>query len=454
MPAGVLAVIIDRYARRMNADLHRLLPADADERQALVDEAHARPPVPVGIPSVLTCIVALQDSAGAAERAHLARLEEAGVVAEEPGFVRASLGAATLQWERHTEFSRYSIVQPVRQSALLGADRPSLGAAVPLPPDWVRAIPGRTVVALQLCVLASEGQNDATAVALARAFLGSQRIAASRLAGGSARLFADFRVRPDGFMRALVLCEAMDEDAAGRLAAQIAELEIYRVMALRAFQPARTLSAALARNESGLAAISRAIQDGANEDMALLDDLMRVATEVETLIAQHTVRFAASNAYHGIVRQRMAELEETPIEGCVPAFVFLRRRLVPAMATVEAAALRLAGLSERTSRSSALLRTRVDIRNEAQSQDLLRSLTRGQRLQVRLQTTVEGLSVAAISYYVVGLIGFGAKSLSVAGVLPVSPEIAMGASIPVVLLAVWWVVKRARRMLHEEAGVD
>ncbi len=432
----------------------RLLPEDAPERQALVGEAHARPPVPVSLPSVLTCIVTLHDGDAAAERAHLGRLDEAGIAAEEPGFLRATLGAALLQWERHTEFSRYTAVQPVRQSALLGADLPALQGAIPLPPDWLRALPGRTVVALQLCLLVSEGHGDATAVALAKAFLGTPRITASRIAGGSARLFADFRVRADGFMRALVLCEAMDADTAGRLAAQVTELEIYRVMAMRAFQPARTLSAALARNEAALAAISRAIQDGANEDMALLDDLMRVATEIETLIAQHTVRFAASNAYHGIVLQRMAELDEAPIDGCVPAFAFLRRRLVPAMATVEAAALRLAGLSERTSRGSALLRTRVDIRNEAQSQDLLRSLTRGQRLQVRLQATVEGLSVAAISYYVVGLIGFAAKSLSATAMWPVSPEVAMGASIPVVLLSVWWVIKRARRMLHQEAGVD
>jgi uncharacterized membrane-anchored protein len=431
----------------------RLLPPDAPDRQSLVDETHARPPVPVPVPAVLTCIVALHEPAAGDERAHLATLEDARVVAEEPGFLRATLGAAVLQWERHTEFSRYTMVQPVRQAALMGADTPSLAAAVPVPPAWIREIPGRTVVALQICLLDSEGQGDATAVAIARAFLGVQRIAASRLAGGSARLFADFRLRGDGFMRALVLCESLDEDSAGRIAAQLAELEIYRVMALRAFQPARALGAALARNEAALAAISRAFQDGAREDMALLDDLLGVATEVETLIAQNTVRFSAANAYHGIVRQRFSELDESPIDGCVPAFAFLRRRLVPAMATVEATALRLAGLSERTSRSSALLRTRVDIRNEAQSQDLLRSLARGQKLQVRLQTTVEGLSVAAISYYVVGLIGYATKSLAASGMpLPINADLAMGASIPVVVLLVWWVTKRARRLLHEEAG--
>ncbi len=40
---------------------------------------------------------------------------------------------------------------------------------------------------------------------------------------------------------------------------------------------------------------------------------------------------------------------------------------------------------------------------EAQNQTLLASMDRRARLQLRLQQTVEGLSVAAICYYVVGL---------------------------------------------------
>lgn len=437
---------------RSPADQRRLLPPDAPERAALIEEAHARPPLPVAVPSVVTCLVALHDGeAASVERAHIARLEDAVVVAEEPGFVRATLGPSVLQWERHGEFSRYTTVQPVRQAALLGADLPPLSAAIPVPAGWLRAIPGQTVVALQIALLSAPGQSDATEVALARAFLGSQRIAASRLTGGTARVFADFHVRADGFMRALVLCEPMDDDTAGRLAAQLAELEIYRVMALRAFQPARLLAPALARNEAGLAAVSRAIQEGSREDTGLLDDLMRIATEVETLIAQHIVRFSATSAYFGIVRQRMAELDETPVPGCVPAFAFLRRRLVPAMATVEATATRLSGLSERTSRGSALLRTRVDIRNEAQNQDLLRSLARGQRLQVRLQETVEGLSVAAISYYLIGLVLYGVKAVRAAGV-DVDPDIAAGVAVPLVVGAVWWTIKRTRRLLLREDG--
>jgi uncharacterized membrane-anchored protein len=121
------------------------------------------------------------------------------------------------------------------------------------------------------------------------------------------------------------------------------------------------------------------------------------------------------------------------------------------MATVEATAQRLSGLSERTSRGSALLRTRVDIRNEAQNQDLLRSLARGQRLQVRLQETVEGLSVAAISYYLIGLVLYGVKAVRAAGI-DLDPDIAAGVAVPLVVGAVWWTIKRTRRLLLAEDG--
>jgi len=143
----------------------------------------------------------------------------------------------------------------------------------------------------------------------------------------------------------------------------------------------------------------------------------------------------------------MNELREKPIQGTQTIGDFLRRRLTPAMATVEASATRLTSLSERVARTSALLRTRVDIATEAQNQQLLEKLTRGQALQLQLQTTVEGLSIAAISYYVISLLLYVAKGAKAAG-LPIHPEIATGALIPVVLWSVW----RTTRRIHAKLG--
>jgi uncharacterized membrane-anchored protein len=99
-------------------------------------------------------------------------------------------------------------------------------------------------------------------------------------------------------------------------------------------------------------------------------------------------------------------------------------------------------------RTSALLRTRVDIATEVQNQQLLEKLTRGQELQLRLQSTVEGLSIAAISYYVVSLVLYGGKALKGAGV-PINPEVAAGAVIPLVLWGVWTAIRRIHAKLYE-----
>ena len=145
------------------------------------------------------------------------------------------------------------------------------------------------------------------------------------------------------------------------------------------------------------------------------------------------------------LRQRIAELREKPIPGTQTIGEFMQRRLSPAMATVAASERRLTSLSERISRTSALLRTRVDIVTEAQNQELLAKLTRGQELQLQLQTTVEGLSIAAISYYVVSLLLYGAKALHAAG-MPIQPEVAVGVLVPLVLWGVW----RTTRKIHEK----
>jgi uncharacterized membrane-anchored protein len=127
----------------------------------------------------------------------------------------------------------------------------------------------------------------------------------------------------------------------------------------------------------------------------------------------------------------------------------MQRRLSPAMATVAATAQRLASLSERVARTSALLRTRVDIATEVQNQQLLAKLTRGQELQLRLQSTVEGLSIAAISYYVVSLLFYGVKAVKAAGV-PLNVEIATGALIPLILWGVWRTTRRIHRKLRSD----
>jgi uncharacterized membrane-anchored protein len=207
----------------------------------------------------------------------------------------------------------------------------------------------------------------------------------------------------------------------------------------------------LAQGEAELADITTRLENKSAADQDLLDTLVSLSARVERATATHVYRFSATRAYQALVEQRIGELREATIPGIQTIGEFLQRRLSPAMSTVAATAQRLASLSERVARASALLRTRVDIATETQNQQLLAKLTRGQELQLHLQTTVEGLSIAAISYYVISLLLYGAKALKAVGVA-VNPELAVGALIPLVLWAVWTATQRIHKsVMHSDS---
>jgi uncharacterized membrane-anchored protein len=105
-------------------------------------------------------------------------------------------------------------------------------------------------------------------------------------------------------------------------------------------------------------------------------------------------------------------------------------------------------MSERAMRASGLLRTRVDVDRSAQNQKLLESMNKRADLQLRLQQTVEGLSVVAISYYAVSLVSYLLYPLT--GLTGTSKGILTAAvTLPVVLL-VWWMVRRIRDHSQDE----
>ncbi|MGE0282468.1 MAG: DUF3422 family protein, partial [Rhizobiaceae bacterium] len=158
----------------------------------------------------------------------------------------------------------------------------------------------------------------------------------------------------------------------------------------------------------------------------------------------------ASRAYDGIVQERLDALNETAVPGYNTWRGFLQRRVAPAMRTCRSVEQRQENLSRKLTRATTLLRTWVDVEVEKQNRDLLASMNNRARLQLRLQQTVEGLSVAAVSYYVVGLIGYLAKGTHLFG-LELKPEYVTAISVPIVILGVWWAVRRIRRS-HSEGG--
>lgn len=432
-----------------------LLPASDPQRELLHNEVHARPPARIHLPALLTYVAVFNEGVDREQECALLRRlpGQAALTVDDlhGNFLRLRLPGCTLKWERHTEFTRYSIVQPLPEGCGLGTREPDLPTHIATPPGWLAAIPGRTFAAIQLVMLEDTISPPAPALSLARTWLGEHTVVAS-LMGNNAHSLAvtDFWLRPCGFERMLVVGPpGTSETRAGRIAARLFELETYRLMALRALPVVKELAPLLARSERQLADITAQLENKGASDQALLDTLVSLAGGVERATAENVYRFAATRAYDTLVSQRTAELREQPIPGTQTLGEFMQRRLSPAMATVAATAQRLASLSERITRTSALLRTRVDIATEEQNQQLLAKLTKGQEMQLRLQSTVEGLSIAAISYYVISLLLYLGKAGKAAG-LPINPEMAAGALIPLVLWAVWRTTKRIHEKLHAE----
>jgi len=429
------------------ARLSRLLPEDDAQRSLLHNEVHARPPARIRLPALVIYVAVL--NAGITreqECEHLRRLPgQQGLSLEQlhGNFLRLRFEGYTVKWERHTEFTRYSIVQPLSDAARLGAREPDLLPALAVAPQWLRDIPGRTIAAIKLAMVHGDLTTPEATMAQARRWFGDRTVVASVMgSNGHSWAVTDFGLRASGFERMLVIAPpATSETRAGRISQRLLELETYRLMALRGLPVAKALGPMLAESETLLADITARMERKAATEQELLDTLIALAARIERATAEHDYRFSATRAYDNLVRQRLAELREQPVAGTQTIGEFLQRRLSPAIATVAATEQRLASLSERIARTSAMLRTRVDIATEQQNQQLLEKLTRGQALQLRLQTTVEGLSIAAISYYVVSLLLYGVKAVKAAGV-PLNVDIAAGALIPLVLWGVWRVTRR------------
>jgi uncharacterized membrane-anchored protein len=232
----------------------------------------------------------------------------------------------------------------------------------------------------------------------------------------------------------------------GRIVQRLCEIETYRAMSMLGLMRSRDLGARLNALDPKLSALVSGLDDAEPAPEAALHDLLTISAELESLAVQFSFRFGATAAYEAIVTQRIEVLREVRIEGRQTFGEFMMRRYDPAMRTVKSAESRLKAMAERAERAAELLRTRVDVERSAQNQRLLESMDRRADLALRLQHTVEGLSVVAISYYAVSLAAYLLKPA--ASALRIGPEALLAGLVPVVVVGVWLMVRRIRNRLH------
>jgi uncharacterized membrane-anchored protein len=404
-------------------------------RSGAIGEVHARPYPLVSAPRLLIQLSFMTVAGTVVDHAVLSELSRRQGVAAPARQARhhaLKWGRGTLRWERHTEFSTYLWEGP------LPPDRGPRNGETPFG-DGFNA-PGTAISGVRLEIRKATPQ--------ARKMVDTfdpESLCRSVVEGGKAEIVTDFRQDGDGLTRILVLDHGLTESRRGALAQRLIEIETYRTLALLGLPLAQTLSARLRRMEDRLAQLTGEMRaTGRRNSSEQLNDLTELAAELEADAAASLYRFGASRAYDGIVEERLAALHETAVAGHETWGDFLTRRVAPAMRTCRSVEERQANLSRKITRATQLLRTWVDVEVESQNRDLLASMNNRARQQLRLQQTVEGLSVAAVSYYVVGLIGYLVKGTTV---LPpsIKPETITAASVPLVVLAIWIFVRRLKR---------
>lgn len=427
------------------------MPQTHPWREPLHNEVHARPPERLQAPLALSHLVLLTPPGEVAEaaRAHLKALLDARHLphpAAQASHLSVELGGGLhLRWEQHTEFQSWTFRRPLEGAPQDVDDLP----LARLPQDWLAALPGQWLVGLHLLVLP---ESDAEGARLARRSLDEESLVGSQVMDGAGELLTDFRLQADGLGRFVLRAAPMTPRRLGRLVQRVLEIETYRMMALLGLPAAREVGATLADAERELARIAGAVRSAAQEqEPELLRELTQLAGRVEGLYAATHSRFSASTAYFELMQRRIDELRESGLPNLQTLREFMDRRLTPALQTCAWAARRQQALSERISRTSNLLRTRVEIEAQQASQGLLDAMNRRQEVQLLLQSAVEGLSVVAISYYGSGLVGVLVKGLNGLG-LDLKPELAAAASVPLIALAVWWGVRRLHRRVHAGLG--
>jgi uncharacterized membrane-anchored protein len=352
-----------------------------------------------------------------------------------------------MRWELHTEFSSYTFFCPLKAGEPLDPEATAFAA---VHPDWLAGIPGKLMVATHV-ELRSTSEISPESV-LAGLTPSGRTMVGARVADGAAWIFTDFKI-DNGFSRFLVLDERMTQRQSGRTVQRLVEIETYRMMALLGLPVAKEVSRWLYRGEKQLADLMDQIgrAQTTDDERRALSELSGLAAEVEHSIARTTFRFGAARAYHGLVMQRIDELRESRISGLPTFREFMQRRLLPAMNTCAAISRRQEELSARVARNSQLLRTRVDIELERQNQELLGQMNKRAHLQLRLQETVEGLSVVVLTYYGSQLVQYLAKGTK--DLHHLSTDVVTAISIPLIAALVFWGSRRLRRKLAGEERI-
>jgi uncharacterized membrane-anchored protein len=410
-------------------------------RRWAVNEMHLRRFAPVPAHCEIYQVVRLVD-------ADQRGMEDAYLIADKPAFdewaMAARYGSASTRsgihfiWERHAEASTITLIFPA-----------DVGDAVRGPfIQWMEQWPGGVVRATHIFVLPDISAAEARIEPLGIA----QNDMVCCEVNGTVRIWSDFGIHEDGYGRLIASAGDISDGERGRIIQRLQELGNYRNLALLGFPTVQEYGPQADSLEIKLSDHARRAALADEDDEILLDQLAGISSELELIRSATGFRLSATAAYAEVAADRLASLEVRPIANYQSLKDFTERRLVPASRTCNVFRQRLSHIAERISGVMHTLDVRIDSRIKAQNLGLMQSMERSTQLQLRLQTLVEGLSIIAAAYYLVGLIAYVTKGVA-AWPKGSGSDLFIGAITLPVIFAIYLFVARLRnKVLMETDG--
>jgi uncharacterized membrane-anchored protein len=385
-----------------------------EDRQSIQDEEHARPPMPIEKPEAQAWHWVLHGCAGQSDLWPDAfdRSARHQLIACDNGVIR---------FERHTEFAAITF---------FGENEPGSSTL-----DLISACPGRQIAGAKIVISESARLDDL--------------FGTSRLFGGEA-LFSgvivstDFQINDKGLITYAVSGKFEDAYGRGRLVKRLLDLKTYRMASLLALPLVRRLTPQLETLERRAMDATDTVAGEVLDLQSAVEDLSASLKAVARFKSSAAFRISAAYAYDDLVAARPTSLNETPVGQRQTLRGFVEHRLRPGINSIRAFEARTERVARTVADALALARTQLDQVAQRNAEALLSSMEKRARQQVHLSQAVEGLSVAAITYYLVGLFGTALKAIPGTGV-PISQTQAV--SIPLIALFVWWNVCRAKGLL-------
>jgi uncharacterized membrane-anchored protein len=367
----------------------------------------------------------------------------------------------TVRYECHTEFISLTLIYP---NKIENKNKPKLfdeNFLNLLPMEFLKNFPGDHFLSTWIEMAPSNFNFRPIDI---EEFFYHDNFAGSNVAEDGANVFMSFKSdRTDflgtGFRRVFIQNKNLRTRRTGRLLQRIVELETYQVLSLLGLPQVRHETSNLSNLEKQITEITKSVSKTAKKNLNKnsiaypdyqkdLNELSYVVAKIEEIDSSSNYRLSATAAYYKLVEQRIQDLREERLESFQTNNEFLSRRLQPAIRTTEAFSRRLESLAIRAQRADNLVRTQIEMGVQIQNKNLLESMELRARAQLRLQETVESLSIVAITYYIVGLLSTLVDPINFNKFL-ISKTVFLALCVPIILILIWYVAKMVRKKINK-----